>query len=151
MPRASKTIVVAIVVMMALMLAGLILAIRQPWRHRAKVLSARIPQSPYVIELWEKPYWLFPFVYEYETWFVVRQPREGARWYLIDAQYITFRDVVLLVSSDNERIRVETDGRTTDWHMIAEYDVQQRRFRAESERTVRDTKGWAMLTTRHVR
>jgi len=137
--------------MMALVLTGLILVIRQPWQHRTKVLSARIPQSPYVIELWEKPYWFFPFGYEYQTWFVVRSPREGERWYLIDAQYITFRDVVLLVSSDNQRMRVETDGRTTDWHMIAEYDFRRQKFRAVSEPTVRDTKGWAMLTTRHVR
>lgn len=135
----------------ALMLTGLALVIRQPWQHRTKVLSARIPQSPYTIELWEKPYWVFPFIYEYETWLVVRSSGGAARWYVIDTQYITFRDVALLLSSDKTRVRVETDGRTTDWHMIADYDSRRQEFRAASERTVRGTTGWTVLSTRHVR
>jgi hypothetical protein len=133
------------------MLAGLVLVIRQPWQHRTKVLSARIPQSGYTIELWEQPLRVSPFAYEYETWFVVRPPGEGARWYLIDSQYITFRDVALLLSPDKTRVRLETDGRATDWHMIAEFDLRRGKFRAASEQTVQGTKGWTVLCTEHIR
>jgi len=129
-----------------LALVGLAVLIRQPWQHRTKVLSADIPGSYYAVELWEKPYWCFGFGYEYETWFVVRSPVERERWYLIGAEYITLRDVVLLLSSDHSRIRIETDGESERSHMIAEYDFRQGEFRAESEPTVRNTEGWAVLS-----
>jgi hypothetical protein len=89
--------------------------------------------------------------YEYETWFVVRSARGEGRWYLIDDQYITLRDVIVLVSSDHNRIRVETDGEAGGLHMIAEYDIARNEFRAASEPTVQHTRGWAVFCQVRVR
>jgi len=139
------------VILTTLALAGLVLAVRQPWQHRTKVLSARVPQCPYQVELWEKPYWRLGLGYEYETWFVVRSPEEGEAWHLIDAQYITFRDVALFVSSDRGRVRVETSGQAAETHMIGEYDFRRKQFKAESEPTVRGKPGWELLSAAHIR
>ena len=147
--RASR-IVVSVVAIAALSVTGLALVVLQPWQHKRKVLSTRVPQSQYVIELWERPYWYFGFGHEYETWLVVQSPTGEQSWYLIDAEYITLRDVLVLVSSDYQRIRIETNGRLTDFHMIAEYDFRQRNFRAASEQTVRNTEGWAVLAIAHI-
>jgi hypothetical protein len=144
-------IAVGAVIVVALSVAALALVIRQPWQQKWRVVSASIPQSGHVLELWEKPYWCFGFGHEYETWLVVQFPSGERRWNLIDTKYVTLREVLVLISSDRQRIRVETTGRGTDFHMIAEYDLKRRRFRAASQQTVRNTEGWAVLATARVR
>jgi len=134
----------------AVMPVALLLAVRQPWQDLRKVLSTPVPGSRHVIELWEKPYWLFGQGYEYETWLVVRSDDGGESRYLIDEQYITFREVTILLSSDGNRIRVETDGAAAVPHMIAEYDFADSRFRAASEPTVRNTQGWVVLAEERI-
>ncbi len=116
------------------------------------VLQARIPHSSEAIELWERPDSYLGIFREYETWLVVRTPQETT-WHLIDAQYVTFTDVTLYVSSDLKRVRVEVTGirRRKDSHMIAEYDFAHKSFRAEDEPSVRGKKGWTVLAARHVR
>ena len=148
LPRVSRTVVALIIV--ALIVVGLVLVFRQPWQRLQKVLSAPLPDSGYVIELWEKPYWFLGLGYEYETWFVVKSSHEGERWYLIDAQYITFTEVTILASSDLSTIRVETTGVGTGSHMIAEYDLQREKFRSVSEPTVKNTRGWTVLSEAHI-
>ena len=142
-PRLSRTVVALVIV--ALVPLGLGLAVWQPWQHLRKVLSAPVPRSHDVIELWEKADWRLGLGSEYETWFVVRSAHEKERWHLIDAQYITFRNVTLLASSDRNRVRVETDGEATGPHMIGEYDFGHDAFRSASGPTVRNTRGWTVL------
>ena len=134
-----------------LVLAALVVLVRQPWQQPRQVLSAEVPGSGYVIELWEEPYCYFDFTYEFETWLVAKPPGGGERWHVIDPQYITFRHVVVLLSPDRCKVRVETSGRTDATHMIAEYDVCTEEFRAESVPTVRDAEGWTVLADEHVR
>lgn len=143
-PRVSWPILRLIII--ALIPVGLALAIWQPWQQMRQVIYAPVPRSHYVIELWEKPYWRLGLGCEYQTWLVVRSAHEKERWYLIDAQYITFRDVIVLISSDHNRIRVETNGGGGASHMIAEYNLVHKEFRAASEPTVRNTQGWAVLS-----
>jgi len=149
--RVSVPRLVGATILLALMLIGLLVLLRQPWQQRRQVLSAEVPDSGYVVELWEEPYWHFGFGYEFETWLVARPPGGGERWHVIDPQYITFRHVVVLLSADPCKVRVETSGRTDATHMIAEYDVCTEEFRAESEPTVRGTEGWTVLAEEYVR
>jgi hypothetical protein len=143
-PRLSRGVLALVIV--ALVAAGLILIVWQPWQRLRRVLAASVPGSQHEIELWERPYWHLGLGYEYETWFVMRSASGEGRWYLIDDRYIAFRDTVVLVSSDHNRVRVETDGEAGDFHMIAEYDIGRDEFRAASEPTVQHTRGWAVLS-----
>lgn len=145
---ASRLLVISILAL--LVVVALVVLVRQPWQQPRQVLSVEVPASGYVVELWEKPD-RFSFGYEFETWLVARPPGGGERWHVIDAQYITFRHVVLLLSPDRCKVRVETSGRTDATHMIAEYDLCTEDFRAASEPTVRDAEGWTVLADEHVR
>ena len=148
--RVSASRLPVATILLVLMLIGLVVLLRQPWQQPRQALSAEVPGSGYVIELWEKPD-RSSFGYEFETWLVARPPGGGERWHVIDPQYITFRQVVVLLSADRCKVRVETSGRTDATHMIAEYDVCTEEFRAESEPTVRGTEGWTVLADEHVR
>ena len=113
------------------------------------VMHVQIPDSPYTLELWEKPDLIvFPVMYLYETWFVLHTGRER-KWYLIDAQYITFTYVTILYSASDKQVRVEVEG-STDTHMIAKYDVDQDVFRAVDETSVRNQSGWIVLTSARI-
>jgi hypothetical protein len=140
-----------VLLILALLAAGLVLIVRQPWQRTRRVLAASLPGGQCEVELWEKPYWRLGLGYEYETWFVVRSATGKTKWHLIDGQYITFRDTVLLVSSDHTKVRVETEGVPGDFHMIAEYDIGRDEFRAASEPTVQRAPEWTVLAEARVR
>jgi hypothetical protein len=146
--RVLRVASIALPLIVALTLAlwvGLVTGeIRLP---RKMVLRATVPHSPYAVELWERPSLDF-IAWEYETWLVV-QSDKGARWHAIDDEYITFTDTALLFSSALDMVRVEVTG-DAGAHMVAEYDLKRQRFRAESEPSVRNSKGWTLLAAAHI-
>jgi len=142
---------IAVIIVLLIFLIVSALLIRQPWQKEKKVFSVTMPNSTDIVELWEKPFWLFPGITDYKTWFVIRSSDGKENWYLIDAQYITFNKIGVYISSDYSKIRVETTGKTSPSHMIAEYDIKEKTFRAESERSVKDKEGWILLEEKVVR
>lgn len=146
----NLTKVIRIIIVILFVLIVLAITIRQPWQKKKIILSINIPNSTDIIELWEKPYCYY-LGNEYETWFVVKPSSEESKWYVIDKQYITFRKITVLISSDNKYIRIETDGKSTPSHMIAEYNLNNKIFKAESAETVKNKEGWIMLKEQVVR
>jgi hypothetical protein len=117
-----------------------------------KVLTVVIPKSNGTIELWEKPEIDFlSLSLEYTTWLAVRSNSGNYKWYIIDEQYITFRKISVFLSDDQQLVRIETNGESEETHMIAEYNFKKESFVARSEKTVRNEKGWFLLTEKIVR
>jgi hypothetical protein len=141
---ASTTLPLAVGLALALWLLLVTGAVRLP---RRMVLRATVPHSRYTVELWERPGLDF-IAWEYETWLVVRSDK-GARWFLIDDEYITFTDTALLFSSALDTVRAEVTG-DAGAHMVAEYGLKRQQFRAEGGPSVRNSKGWTLLAAAHV-
>lgn len=146
--KLSRTIIILIILSIFLIVSSLFL--RPLWQQKKMVLSVGIPNSTDTVELWEKPSWNFGLT-EYETWFVIRSSTGKDDWHLIDPQYIQFRKVAVYISSDYSKIRVETTGISTPYHMIAEYDLSNKAFRAVSELSVKGKEGWVLLKEKSVR
>jgi hypothetical protein len=125
--------------------------ILDPALQKKMVLSANIPGSSSTVELWERPSSFLPIFQEYETWFVYKTSSAEESWHIIDDQYITFRTVSVLISTDYEDIRVETTGIGYPSHMIAEYNLTRHEFKARSETTVRGEEGWIVIKEQVVR
>jgi hypothetical protein len=149
--KKNEKILALAVILTLLFLIGFFLCIRQPWGKKRMVLSIPIPNSKSIVELWEARSWNYGLLDENETWFVIRSPNGKGDWYLIDAKYLEFGTVAVFISSDHSKIRVETTGINFPSHMIAEYDLNNKTFRAESEWSVKGKEGWILLKEKVVR
>ena len=146
--KQARTIL--ILVILAICLAIWYRFLSPLWQHKRMVLSVGIPNSTDTVELWEELVTRF-IVSEYETWFVIRSATGKQDWHVIDPEYIQFLKVAVLMSSDSSRIRVETTGISSPSTMIAEYDLRNQMFRAESESSVIGKEGWVLLKEKNVR
>lgn len=146
--KLSRTIIILIILAICLTIYYLLLS--PLWQQKRMVLSVGIPNSTDTLELWEDPLWNLG-VTEYETWFVIRSATGKEDWHVIDPEYIQFRKVAVLISSDYSRIRVETTGISSPSHMIAEYDLNSKTFSSGDEWSVKGKEGWLLLKEKKVR
>jgi hypothetical protein len=124
----------------------------QPWQRKIKVLTVVIPKLNVTIELWEKPKIDFiSLSLEHATWLAVRSKNGNCKWHVIDEHYITFRKISVFLSIDQQLVRVETNGESEETHMIAEYNLKKDAFYSRSNSTVRNEKGWFLLTEKVIR
>ena len=124
----------------------------QPWQRRSRVLTILIPNARATIELWEKPYFDIPILaVEYTTWLRVLSANGQDNWHVMDEQYITFRVISVFLSTDDRRVRIETNGEMGESHMIAEYDLVAETFVSKSEPSVRNKGGWTLMIERKIR
>jgi hypothetical protein len=148
--KLSRTIIILII--LTICLAIYYRFFSPLWQQKRMVLSVGIPNSTDTVELWEEPLMSpIPIVTEYETRFVIRFSTGKEDWHVIDPEYIQFRKVAVLISTDSSKIRVETTGISTPSHMIAEYDLRNQTFRAEDEFSVIGKEGWVLLKEKKVR
>jgi hypothetical protein len=140
------------IVLTILLLVVFAVVFLQPWQKKLKVLTVVIPKTNETIELWEKPEIdFYGLGLEYKTWLAVRLNNGNYKWHVIDEQYITFRKISVFLSNDQQLVRIETNGESEETHMIAEYNLKKESFIARSEKTVRNEKGWFLLTEKIIR
>ena len=121
-------------------------------KPKKMILSVKIPNSPMIVELWERSIGNFVFGGdEYETYMVIVNPQYKKSWFTIDEQYITFREVYIFYSKSQNTILVETNGSKTHLHKIAEYNISSKTFKAESKESIRGKDDWIILKKIKVR
>jgi hypothetical protein len=124
-----------------------------PCPFKFNVLTVRIPDTSYLIELWERPHFdFFTLMNDYKTWFVFYNDNEKRRWFVIGEKYTSFGKVSVFISDDMNHIKIETNAvgyETT--HLIAEYKIKEKDFKARSEKSVRNKPGWKLIAEKKVR